>query len=78
VIAFQVKTSQQRMDSTMIASNILDSSRLQLAAELLQRIDRMLSDADRARYAESLGPYLKDTTNQYVYRIRASGKCRNT
>lgn len=70
VIAFQVRTSQQRMDSTMVASNILDSSRLQLAAELLQRIARMLSEADRASYAERLGPYLKDTTNQYVYRIK--------
>jgi hypothetical protein len=70
VIAFQVKTDQQRMDSTMIASNILDSSRLQLAAELLQRIHRMLSEADRARYAERLAPYLKDTVNQYVYRIK--------
>jgi hypothetical protein len=70
VIAFHVNTSQQRMDSTMVASNILDSSRLQLAAELLQRIARILSEADLAHYAESLGPYLKDTTNQYVYRIK--------
>ncbi len=69
-IAFQVKTTRQRMDSTMVASNILDSSRLQLAAEMLQRIDRLLSDADRARYAELLGPYLRDTVNQYVYRIK--------
>ncbi len=70
LIAFQVKTTQQRMDSTMLASNILDSSRLQLAAELLQRINRLLSEADRVRYAEIFGPYLKDTTNQYVYRIK--------
>jgi len=70
VIAFKVKTDQQRMDSTMIASNILDSSRLQLAAELLQRIERLLSETDRARYAERLAPYLKDTVNQYVYRIK--------
>ena len=70
VIAFKVKTDQQRMDSTMIASNILDSSRLQLAAELLQRIHRMLSEADQARYAEALAPYLQDSVNQYVYRIK--------
>jgi hypothetical protein len=70
LIAFQVRTTQQRMDSTMVASNILDSSRLQLAAELLQRIERILSEADRARYAELLGPYLKNTVNQYVYRIK--------
>jgi Transposase DDE domain len=70
VIAFKVKTNQQRMDSTMIASNILDSSRLPLAAELLQRIDRLLSEADQVRYAELLRPYLKDTLNQFVYRIK--------
>jgi len=70
VIVFKVKTDQQRMDSTMIASNILDSSRLQLAAELLQRIERLLSETDRARYAERLAPYMKDTVNQYVYRIK--------
>lgn len=70
VIAFKIKTDQQRMDSTMIASNILDSSRLQLAAELLQRIERLLSETDRARYAERLAPYLKDSANQYVYRIK--------
>jgi len=70
VIAFKVKTDMQRMDSTMIASNILDASRLQLAAELLQRIHRLLSAADQARYAEPLAPYLQDTVNQYVYRIK--------
>jgi Transposase DDE domain/Transposase domain (DUF772) len=74
VLAFKVKTNQQRMDSTMIASNILDSSRLQLAAELLQRIHRMLSETDRARYAEPLAPYLQDTVNQYVYRIKGKAQ----
>jgi hypothetical protein len=74
VIAFKVKTDQQRMDSTQIASNILDSSRLQLAAELLQRIHRLLSEVDRARYAERLGPYLHDTVNQYVYRLKGKAQ----
>lgn len=36
IVAFKVRTSQQRMDSTQVASNILDSSRLQLAAECVQ------------------------------------------
>jgi hypothetical protein len=70
VIAFKVKTNQQRMDSTQVASNILDSSRLQLAAEALQRTYRMLSEADQAHYFGLLEPYLKDTTNQYIYRIK--------
>lgn len=70
IVAFKVRTNQQRMDSTMVASNILDSSRLQLAAELLQRIERLLLEADLVRYADLLAPYLRDTTNQYVYRIK--------
>jgi len=70
VIAFKVRTDLQRMDSAMIASHILDSSRLQLAAELLQRFYRLLSDTDQARYAEPLRPYLRDTVNQYVYRLK--------
>lgn len=74
IIAFQVKTDQQRMDSTQLASNILDSSRLQLSAELLQRLHRMLSPADQERYAPLLAPYLKDTVNQYVYRIKGKSE----
>lgn len=70
LVAFQVKTNQQRMDSTLIASNILDASRLQLAVDLLQRIHRLLSENDQARYAEALAPYLQGTGNQYVYRIK--------
>jgi hypothetical protein len=41
------------MDSTMVASNILDMSRLQLLVEALQRMYRALSEADQQRYAET-------------------------
>ena len=37
----------------MVASNILDMSRLQLLVEALQRMDRALSEADQQRYAET-------------------------
>jgi hypothetical protein len=77
ITVLEVRTNQQRMDSTMVASNILDSSRLQLAAELLQRIERWLSEADRARYADRLAPYLKDTVNQYVYRIKGKQRVQD-
>jgi len=70
LITFRVKTDQQRMDSTQLVSNILDSSRLQLAAELLQRIHGLLSKEDQARYASLMAPYLKDTVNQFVYRVK--------
>ncbi len=70
IIAFSVQSTHQRMDSAQIASNILDASRLQLAAECVQRVARVLSVEDQATYAELLAPYLKDTINQYVYRIK--------
>jgi hypothetical protein len=38
--AYQLKTGKQRMDSTQIASNIREMSRLQLLVEVLQRVHR--------------------------------------
>jgi hypothetical protein len=69
----QVKTRQQRMDSTHIASNILDMSRLQLLVEALQRVHRMLSEADQQRYAETFAAYLQGHSGQYIYRIKGKG-----
>lgn len=74
IVAFKVRTDQQRMDSTQVASNILDSSRLQLAAECIQRLARLLTEEDQTRYAALLEPYLRDTTNQYVYRIKGKAE----
>lgn len=68
--AFQLKTGQLRMDSTQIASNIRQLCRLQLLVEVLQRVQRMLTPADQARYAEAFAPYVKGHASQYVYRIK--------
>jgi len=66
----QDKTGKQRMDSTQIASNILEMSRLQLLVEAVQRMQRSLSEDDQQRYAESLAPYVQGHSGQYVYRIK--------
>ena len=58
ITAFKVQTGQQRMDSTQIASNMLDMSRLQLLVEAVRRFQRLLNAAEQARYAELLAPYL--------------------
>jgi hypothetical protein len=68
--AFQLKTGKLRMDSTQIASNIREMSRLQLLVEALQRVYRMLSDEDQDHYRGDFEPYLQGTSGQYVYRIR--------
>ncbi len=70
VRAFQLKTGHLRMDTTQISSNIRQMNRLQLLVEMLQRVDRMLSAADQARYAEALAPYRKGSSGQYVYHLK--------
>jgi hypothetical protein len=68
---FELKTDKLRMDSTLIASNIREMSRLQLLVEVLQRVHRMLSEEDQAQYAEVFAPYLKGSSGQYIYRLKA-------
>jgi hypothetical protein len=69
--AYELKTDRLRMDSTQIASNIREMTRLQLLVEVLQRTHRMLSEADRSQYAEAFAPYLKGSSGQYTYRIKS-------
>ena len=71
VKAYQLKTGKLRMDSTQIASNISDTTRLRLLVEVLQRTHRMLDEADQGRYADEFAPYLKGNAGQYVYRVKA-------
>ena len=66
----ELDTRQQRMDSTQIASNIRQHSRLRLVLEVLLRAVRMLTEADQARYAEILAPYTQSNAGQYCYRLK--------
>jgi hypothetical protein len=73
--AYQLKTDQQRMDSTLIASNMREMTRLQLLVEVLQRVHRMLDETDREHYAEEFEPLAEDSatkgsSGQYTYRVK--------
>jgi hypothetical protein len=70
IAAFNFRTTKLRMDSTLIASNIHQVTRLQLLVEVLQRVQRMLQEEDCRRYADDLAPYLKGTSGQYIYSLR--------
>jgi hypothetical protein len=70
ITAYHLKTGQQRMDSTQIASNIRTMSRLQLLVEVLQRVYRMLTEEDQGRYAEVFAPYNQGHAGQYVYHLK--------
>ena len=73
IVAYALKTNQQRMDSTQIGSNIREMSRLQLLVEVLQRVHRALMPSDREAWAEEFGPYLKGSSGQYLYRVKGRG-----
>ena len=68
--AFSLKTTKLRLDSTQIASNIRQFSRLQLLVEVLQRVQRDLSEADQQSYGPDFEPYLKGSSGQYTYRVK--------
>jgi len=68
--AFQVKTGKQRMDSVQVASNIRQMGRVQLLVEVLQRVERILSELDKAHYSDAFAPYLKGHSGHYVYRMK--------
>ena len=70
VVAFKLKTNKLRMDSTMIASNIRETTRVQLLVEVLQRVHRMLDETDQQRYAKEFEPYLKGSSGQYIYHLK--------
>jgi len=71
--AFNLHTDKLRMDSTQIASNIRQFSRLQLLVEVLQRVQRSLSESDQQRYQADFAPYLRGSAGQYVYHLKPGG-----
>jgi hypothetical protein len=68
--ALALKTGIQRMDSTLIQSNIRNMSRLQLLIEVLQNLWKILSPGDRERTREQYGPFLKEDSLHYCYRVK--------
>jgi hypothetical protein len=70
IAAFELKTNKLRMDSTLVASNIRQTTRLQLLVEVLQRVHRMLDEGDQQRYADGFAAYLKGSSGQYIYCIK--------
>lgn len=70
MVTLKVQAGIQRMDSTQIASNILDMSRLQLLVEGFQRMHRLLTEAEQQSYQEWLEPYVASSSGQYVYRVK--------
>lgn len=65
-----LETGTQRMDSTLIQSNIRNMSRLQLLIEVLRRVWDILSVTDRERFSKDFEPFIKEDGLHYCYKVR--------
>ena len=77
IAKLEIDTKIQRMDSTQIASNIVNASRLRLLVEAIQRTHRILSESEQKRLEELYAPYLKGSSGQYTYRVKGKDANRN-
>jgi hypothetical protein len=75
--SLKLKTGQQRMDSVLVSSNIRDFTRLHLLVEVIQRVWRMLSEADQTYYAEPFEPYCRGTAGQFCYYLKGEKIAEN-
>lgn len=67
---FGIKTDIQRGDSFLIGSNIFDFTRLQLLIEVIIRLGRILDDTDKTGYSSIISSYNKQSSGQYIYKIK--------
>lgn len=68
----KIKTNIQRTDLFFAASNIRNYSRLQLLVEMLIRLYRILDETDKEYFRDLLEPYVNNTSENYIYNIKAS------
>lgn len=67
-----LKTDIQRSDSTLIGSNTKRYSRLKLLIEILLRLERILSDEDKAKFFDYTNSYKKIGSEKYIYKLKSS------
>lgn len=68
----KIKANIQRTDLFFAASNIRNYSRLQLLVEMLIRLYRILDETDKEYFRDLLEPYVNNTSENYIYNIKAS------
>lgn len=66
----KVRTGYQRMDSTQVASNIMNASRLHLLVEGVQRLQRLADEGEQGQLAKIFAPFVEDEAEHYAYRIK--------
>jgi len=67
---FSIKTSQQRMDSTQVLSNLAQGGRLELLVSVLQQVVKGVDEAKRGLWEEKAAIYLQKRPHEIGYAIR--------
>jgi hypothetical protein len=67
--AFQIKGGLQRMDSTLVQSNIRTMSRLQLVISVIQRLLELVSPEQITNRTELFAPYQKEDAQHICYKV---------
>ena len=67
---FKLKTGLQRMDSTLIQSNIQNMSRIQLLVQFIINFHKRLTDDDKKKYLDRFALYIKEDSMHYCYRLK--------
>lgn len=70
LIAYEVSSGTQRVDSKQISSNIREGSRLQLLLETIRRIWQMMRVDDKKEWHDQFEPYIKRSVSKYLYGLK--------
>ena len=70
--ALGIDTSVQRMDSSLISSDIKKMSRLELVIKVLQNLYRDLPEAERTRHYAKVQDYVDSDADWITFRVRNS------
>lgn len=66
---FEIKSGAQRMDSTLVGSNIRSYSRIGLLVEVIARFYGELSAADQSTYGSEFRAYVRYSSTQFCYQL---------
>jgi flagellar hook protein FlgE len=67
--SFQIKGNLQRMDSTLVQSNIRTMSRLQLVTTIIMRLLTIASEKIINSNQDLFGPYQKEDAQHFCYKV---------
>lgn len=66
---FEIKSGAQRMDSTLVGSNIRSYSRIGLLVEVIARFYGELSPEDQGTYESEFRSYVRYSSTQFCYQL---------